>query len=431
MKNRPRSALPLQLLTGLFILFFLLTDASGRDVQFDWTANSDNPAVDGYRLFYKTGNPGLLLSDYSGTDVSGGNSSPVVIPGQSTISYTLSNLSDAEQYSFVLTAYRGADESSPTSPVILGAITSSSLNLSANLTADNFRGQSPLSVAFDATASTGDITEYLWTFGDGATGNGSLVSHTFETPGSYTVVLKVTDTAGAASQTSFSINVTGATETNNPPVAVISSSSTVGQKPLSVSFDGSSSTDSDGDTLFCSWRFGDGGSATGAKVNHVYSISGMFNAKLTVADGGGLTDSNTTPVIVSEPASSNSTPPTAVITASAGKGFNPLTISFSAGESFDPDGEVAGYAWNFGDGTISGGRNVIHTFLQPAVFTVTLKVIDDKGTQSKPATFTVRVLDRDKQEGSLDSASGSVAPPITAILYLLLDSSGDGKTTKE
>src|SRR4029079_11879983 len=39
--------------------------------------------------------------------------------------------------------------------------------------------------------STGAITPRSWTFGDGQTGSGTAVSHTFATPGTYTVTLTV------------------------------------------------------------------------------------------------------------------------------------------------------------------------------------------------------------------------------------------------
>lgn len=53
-------------------------------------------------------------------------------------------------------------------------------------------------VQFDGTASTddGSIVTYYWEFGDGSTGSGKKVSHTYETPGSFDVTLWVTDNAG-------------------------------------------------------------------------------------------------------------------------------------------------------------------------------------------------------------------------------------------
>ncbi len=64
------------------------------------------------------------------------------------------------------------------------------------------RGLVPLVVAFDASGSSdsdGTIESYEWDFGDGATDVGRTVSHTFSEPGSYTVLLTVTDDDGQVS----------------------------------------------------------------------------------------------------------------------------------------------------------------------------------------------------------------------------------------
>src|SRR5207249_307726 len=52
-------------------------------------------------------------------------------------------------------------------------------------------------VSFDGSGSTdpsaGGTLSYAWTFGDGATGTGATPSHSYGTPGIYTVTLTVTD----------------------------------------------------------------------------------------------------------------------------------------------------------------------------------------------------------------------------------------------
>jgi PKD repeat protein len=48
-----------------------------------------------------------------------------------------------------------------------------------------------LTVSFDGRASTGSPTAYTWNFGDGQTGTGAQVQHTYATGGSYNVVLAV------------------------------------------------------------------------------------------------------------------------------------------------------------------------------------------------------------------------------------------------
>jgi len=55
------------------------------------------------------------------------------------------------------------------------------------------------SMVFDASGSfdpDGTIQSYVWDFGDGITGVGAVVVHTYESPGEYTVTLTVTDNAG-------------------------------------------------------------------------------------------------------------------------------------------------------------------------------------------------------------------------------------------
>ncbi len=47
--------------------------------------------------------------------------------------------------------------------------------------------------------------------------------------------------------------------------------------------------------------------------------------------------------------------------------------------SYDPDGEIAEWLWDFGDGTTSTEQNPSHRYAQPGHYTVTLTVTDDKG----------------------------------------------------
>lgn len=74
---------------------------------------------------------------------------------------------------------------------------------------------------------------------------------------------------------------------NHPPTAAATASPLTGMHPLTVSFDGSGSSDSDGNSLSFIWSFGDGGSATGVQVSHSYSTAGTYNATLNVTDGRG------------------------------------------------------------------------------------------------------------------------------------------------
>lgn len=68
---------------------------------------------------------------------------------------------------------------------------------------------SALTCSFDASSSTDDrgIAGYTWDFGDGTTGSGATVSHTYAAAGTYTVTLTVSDTDGATDSQSKSVSV--------------------------------------------------------------------------------------------------------------------------------------------------------------------------------------------------------------------------------
>jgi PKD repeat protein len=62
-----------------------------------------------------------------------------------------------------------------------------------------WEGTASVEMTFDGSASfdpDGTIVSWEWTFGDGATGSGSTVTHTYAAPGSYWVTLTVTDDLG-------------------------------------------------------------------------------------------------------------------------------------------------------------------------------------------------------------------------------------------
>ena len=79
----------------------------------------------------------------------------------------------------------------------------------ASITANPESGSAPLTVDFsgaDSSDSDGNVQRYDWDFGDGNGASGRTASHTFETRGTFTVRLTVTDDDGATDQTSMTID---------------------------------------------------------------------------------------------------------------------------------------------------------------------------------------------------------------------------------
>ncbi|MEH0110276.1 PKD domain-containing protein [Tersicoccus sp. MR15.9] len=176
---------------------------------------------------------------------------------------------------------------------------------------------------------------------------------------------------------------TGTTPNQAPTAAFTSSANN-----LALSVDGSDSSDPDGSIASYAWDFGDGGNATGATANHTYTTAGTYTVKLTVTDNRNATGSVTKQVTV---AAANQLP-TAAFTSSVSN----LALSVDGSGSSDPDGSIASYAWDFGDGGNATGATANHTYTTAGTYTVGLTVTDDRGgtnTTTKQVSVTAPPAD--------------------------------------
>lgn len=178
---------------------------------------------------------------------------------------------------------------------------------------------------------------------------------------------------------------------NIPPEAMISANPASGDTPLTVYFDGTGSSDADGNIISHIWDFGDGNSANGLTVSHTYNTAGNFAAALTITDNDGATVSTQTTISVTEPPSQNQMP-YAIISATPLQGGKPLVVSFDGSESFDEDGNIVQYNWDFGDDTSGDGITVTHEYPQAGRYITTLTIMDNDGdVNSNPASVIIKV----------------------------------------
>lgn len=176
----------------------------------------------------------------------------------------------------------------------------------------------------------GTIASYLWDFGDGTTSAAPNPSKAYQTAGTFTPTLTVTDNAGAIVSTSTQ---TITIQSNEAPVAAASGLPTTGTEPLVVSFSSAGTSDSDGTISSYNWDFGDGTPyAATANPTHTYSAAGTYLATLTVTDDFSTTDTTTVTTVVNvDPGSDRP-----AMSATPQSGPRPLVVSFGSSSSVDP-----------------------------------------------------------------------------------------------
>jgi hypothetical protein len=132
-----------------------------------------------------------------------------------------------------------------------------------------------------ANIAKGEKVTYAWTFGDGATGTGADVSHTYASFGYYEVVVTARDAQGRQATTKTTLNVLPPA-----PQAVIKATQDRAYSYM-LSADG---TGSKGAELRYYWDFGDGhtsDSGDDRTVSHFYLAEGTYTLTLTVVDVAG------------------------------------------------------------------------------------------------------------------------------------------------
>jgi hypothetical protein len=129
--------------------------------------------------------------------------------------------------------------------------------------------------------------KYTWNFGDGTTGEGKTMLHTYKGPGKYTYWLDVKNLITNKVETNKKIDTLYITDIEQPYIASVDRCNTGQQIKLSAD-----STNLPGWTINqFYWNFGDESIQIGKNVNHAFSRSGIYNVQLIVTgtkEGSGI-----------------------------------------------------------------------------------------------------------------------------------------------
>jgi len=162
-------------------------------------------------------------------------------------------------------------------------------------------------VSLNASSSfdpDGSITAYQWSSSNGLAASGQNAQLTFPNPGTYAIILTVTDDKGATNSTQKSITLS---QQNQAPQANFTMSRNQGNAPLTVILNASSSFDPDGSITSYQWSSSDGQAANSQNTQFIFNNPGTYTISLTVTDDKGKTAQTTKTVTVAATAATPTT----------------------------------------------------------------------------------------------------------------------------
>ncbi|MEZ5337756.1 MAG: PKD domain-containing protein [bacterium] len=284
--------------------------------------------------------------------------------------------------------------------------------------------ENPLLVQFDASASTdldGTIVSYDWDFDNDGTfdllDGGVSPTHLFDSFGSKTVTLRVTDDNGNTDTVQITINLVAPASSVS---AAVNANPASGDAPLSVTFDASGSTAVNSSITTYDWDLDDngsfevtdGGPTQTAQYNNLSQSASfrgtsapqvgengesIYTITVRVTNDKGDTDTAVATVTVNAiVVTPTNDPPVAALNATPDSGVSPLDVAFDAGDSTDTDGTIESFDWDMdNDGTFeitNGGSTQNAQFTALGDHIVTVRATDDDGASST-ANVTITVLD--------------------------------------
>ena len=293
------------------------------------------------------------------------------------------------------------------------------------------------------------LVAWYWDFDDGTTSDLTNPTHQYNSAGTYSVSLTITDKYGASDTVEKDITVIS---TNIAPVADFSYSPSNPTTDDNIQFT-DDSTDEDGSIAGWYWNFGDGITSTQQNPSHQFESINTYNVQLKVTDNAGDIATHTIPITVSKPPNQ---PPTVddILGQTINEGEDFCVIDLTSSVS-DPDNEPYEITWTYtgnefidiqilatGAGTVSYYAQIYYNDDWTGSETVTFTGADPDGlSDSDSATFTVLAvndlpvavddyvtIDMDDFNGKID-VLGNDYDPDGAIIEIVEVSNGSYAAT--
>ena len=223
----------------------------------------------------------------------------------------------------------------------------------------------PFVVSFKDSSSS-DVAAWQWDFGDGAGSTLKNPLHTFNNGGTYSVKLIAT-TNGLCRDTMEIPDMI----TVGGPSGSFNFSPSTGCAPLTVEFFATAKK-----TEIYQWIFGDGGTATGNPVSHIYTYANTFNPILLITDSlDGSGDTIRCTVQIPSPSGIYVPGPNIDFSSDKQTSCTPTSVTFTNLTS--PLSGTETWLWDFGDGQTSTDKDPAAHFYAGGNYAVTLTVLID------------------------------------------------------
>ena len=226
--------------------------------------------------------------------------------------------------------------------------------------------------ALAATIATGTNVTYEWDFGDGMTGTGDVLTHTFPSVGLYTAIVTAFNDVGSESASTeviiTDVPIAGLTAANSSPTELGSLTT------LTATIEA-------GTNVTYAWDYGDGATGMGDLTTHAYPAVGIYTAIVTATNSTGSAVTDTMLTIVDAP-----------ITGLTAANDSPTLLGYTTTLTATLlNGTNVTYEWNFGDGT--SGSEAVEPHTYPAVGSYTAVVTATNSVSTASISTVVTVTD--------------------------------------
>ena len=229
----------------------------------------------------------------------------------------------------------------------------------------------------ESSDNDGEVVAWTWRFGDGAFAEGQTASHTYDKGGEFIVGLAVTDDQGATAAQTQPIRIA-----NRVPVARFTATPELPNEGQEVLLEASGSTDQDGRVVRYEWDF-DGDDLIDlfteqVEAVHAFPEGGAHSVSLRVVD-----DLEAMSLPYSLKIYVNRSPAAAFQVSNFSPDEGEEVKFTDCSSDLDPEGEIASWQWEFGDGESSDLLSPSHAYQVDGSYTVTLTVTDANGAEGK------------------------------------------------